>query len=136
VGQLLLNQYSNSELNTFTGNAPRDGFVSQEMVELTTIDEFSLHLGINNIDLLKMDVQGWELNVLEGSKRMLRTRRITSVLSEVSFDANCSDMQYFEKQHSFLANYGFRLAGFYDTFRWGKAKEYLSFTNALYILNN
>lgn len=136
VGQLLLNQYSDSELNTFSKNAQRDGFLSQEIVDVTTIDEFSVSWGVNRIDLLKMDVQGWELNVLRGSERMLSNRQISSVLSEVSFDANCSDMQHFDEQHSFLTNNGFRLSGFYDTFRWGKAKEYLGFTNALYILNN
>ena len=74
--RLILNQYSDFEINTFAKNPPRGDFVSQEIVDVSTMNEFCLSLGVDRIDLLEMDEQCWELNVLRGGKRMLCNRQI------------------------------------------------------------
>lgn len=45
-------------------------------VRTTTIDAFCTSQGIEQIDLLKLDVEGHELSVLEGARRMLSEGRI------------------------------------------------------------
>jgi len=43
---------------------------------VTTIDTFSKEMGIEQIDYLKIDVEGWDYNVIEGAEQMLAEKRI------------------------------------------------------------
>lgn len=45
-------------------------------IEIKTIDGYCLEKNINKIDFLKIDTEGYELNVLKGAKRMLLENRI------------------------------------------------------------
>lgn len=45
-------------------------------VETTTLDAFVEERGIERVDLLKIDVEGHELEVLRGAERLLRERRV------------------------------------------------------------
>ena len=58
---------------------------SKELVQcsFTTLDEFATEQGISFIDILKMDVQGAETLVLDGGKRLLESRRIGLVYTEI-----------------------------------------------------
>ena len=47
-----------------------------EPIPVTTIDEYCEGHGIGHIDLLKLDVEGAELDVLRGAAEMLRRRRV------------------------------------------------------------
>jgi len=54
----------------------------QETIQLTTIDTFCQENDINNINFLKMDVEGHEISVLNGAKRMINADAITNILFE------------------------------------------------------
>jgi FkbM family methyltransferase len=66
-----------SELATFVGGII-DNAVSID-AEIVTVDEYCDANGIERIDLLKMDVEGFEAVVLRGSQRMLSERRVPIV---------------------------------------------------------
>jgi FkbM family methyltransferase len=53
-----------------------------ETIDLTTVDEFCRLNHIDCIDLLKIDVEGYELNVLKGAKGMLNSRRVRFIQFE------------------------------------------------------
>jgi len=55
-----------------------------EVTEITvaTLDDEAQRLGIDQIDLMKIDVEGHEPRVLEGAKRLLREGRIRAILCE------------------------------------------------------
>lgn len=55
---------------------------SEEIVEVDTLDRFCAAEGIERIDFLKIDVEGFECAVLRGAERMLRERRIGAVQFE------------------------------------------------------
>jgi hypothetical protein len=44
----------------------RAGSYHQEEVPVTTIDRFAADEGLQRLDFIKMDVQGWEMRILEG----------------------------------------------------------------------
>lgn len=67
---------------------------SQIKVETTTVDQFSQNINLDLIDLLKIDVQGFEIGVLRGAKRMLHKTNCCSV--EVSL------YDFYEKQTALL----------------------------------
>lgn len=51
-------------------------------VEVGTVDDYCAVHGIERIDLLKIDVEGFELKVLNGAKRMLAERRVDTIQFE------------------------------------------------------
>lgn len=53
-----------------------------ENIQITTIDSFCEKEGIANIHLLKIDVEGHELAVLQGAQRMLKEKRIANIQFE------------------------------------------------------
>jgi hypothetical protein len=69
---------------------------------------------IDRIDLLKIDVEGYDLKVLEGAKESLHARRIAFVIVEVGFDGNTSPHVQFEDVRIFLASHGYLVFGLYD----------------------
>lgn len=58
------------------------GPARQEDVEATTLDAYCEEKGIATVDLLKIDVEGAELQVLQGAERMLGEKRIGCVAFE------------------------------------------------------
>lgn len=77
--------------------APADVYT----VPVTTLDSFAEQRGIDEIDVLKIDVEGADLNVLRGAERLLGDNRIKTIIVEIPITAeNRSDM------NSLLAGYG------------------------------
>jgi hypothetical protein len=72
-----------------------------------------------------MDVQGWELEVLEGAKHMIAGQRIRFVLAEVGFRRRDSDMQYFEDLNFFLNPGVIGYADFMISFDGGRLSNLL-----------
>lgn len=57
-------------------------FARREVISITTLDEFCVAHQIQNIDFLKLDVEGHELAVLRGGKEMFANKRIRFVQFE------------------------------------------------------
>ena len=127
--------HTNSELNSLIADQTRatDLTGQTELVTVETIDSFCCHRAINHIDLLKIDVQGWELEVLRGAKTMLSQDLVRFVIAEVGFRKSDTDVQPFAELNEFMRINRFEFCGFYDTYRYGPAKQFVSFSNALYV---
>jgi FkbM family methyltransferase len=54
-------------------DAPSDSSRTGPSVECVTLDGFVAERGIGRLDLVKIDVEGWELSVLRGARRTLET---------------------------------------------------------------
>ena len=53
-----------------------------QVIQVDTVDHYCANHGIGNIDLLKMDVEGHELEVLKGASRMIANGRIRAIQFE------------------------------------------------------
>jgi FkbM family methyltransferase len=73
------------------------------------------HNWTNNIDLLKLDVQGAELMVLAGAKRALEST--TYVLTEISFRPMYKGSAVFSDVYEFLQGHDFALISISEGFR-------------------
>ena len=51
---------------------------------MSPLDDYCAEHGIERIDLLKLDVEGAELEALRGAERLLREARVGCVMFEVS----------------------------------------------------
>jgi hypothetical protein len=76
-------------------------FISEE-IRLRTIDEFCGDQGISRVDMLKIDVEGNELNVLRGSTRMIEAGAVGAIQFEFG-EAQIGSGTFFKHIYQFLS---------------------------------
>lgn len=132
--EVLVDNVANSEWNSITEKRQQEmknsTDVSKESVVLSRGDSFCNTLGITEIDILKIDTEGHDLDVIKGFDGMFKKGDISSVIVEVGFFKDETHGK-FQEINSYLTGAGMQLAGFYETcyFENGKCE----FTNALYL---
>ena len=100
-----------SQGNTLATKSSAKGAIQ---VRLETVDAFASDNGIKQIDLLKIDVEGFELQVLEGASGMLRDGAVRHIFAECVFapDAVYPHTDFFDL-HRALSGFGFCIVAFY-----------------------
>jgi FkbM family methyltransferase len=89
-------------------------------VPVIKIDSFCKRESIDEIQILKMDVQGGELLALQGAIEKLRQGSIPLVYTEMLFVPIYSGQAYYYEICGFLAEYGYSL---FDIYNCAYAKE-------------
>jgi FkbM family methyltransferase len=103
----------------------------REEVSSVTLDNYCNINDIKHIDILKMDIQGAELEALKGAKKLLLKNKITMIVAEVEFRELYKTQPLYEDIAIYLRTYGYRLVGFYDSQHVGGA---LSWADAIFLL--
>lgn len=85
----------------------------------------------NDIDILKLDLQGYELEALKGSVGMLN--RVKLALLEIEFFPLYENQPLFSDIDIFMRANGFRLLNFYDLYTHGDGQ--LTSGDAIYLNN-
>lgn len=105
-----------------------------EIIQIDTVDNFCRANNLNEIDLLKIDTEGYELEVFKGASDFLENRKITLVLAEVGFRVSDSRHTPFPALHEYLYDRGFRFYALYDLSYWYPYQyEGLMYCNALFV---
>jgi FkbM family methyltransferase len=114
-----------SEYKCYSAKSIKDGEIQ---VETNTIDNFCFDSDISGIDILKLDVEGAEVKVLDGASEMLSKQAIKLIYSEVMFIPHYTQGCLFHELTTFLSKYGYTLFNFYHLrsarngqLRWGNA---------------
>jgi FkbM family methyltransferase len=84
-------------------------------VPVTTLDDYCTGLGIAQIDLLKIDTQGFELPVLTGGRGLLAAKQVRAVLLELNLAPMYEGQSRPGQVVDFLSDHGYRLVGIYNT---------------------
>lgn len=105
--------------------------VGKESIQIQTLDAYCSAAGVEFIDLLKMDTQGYEMHVLNGGQNFLRQARVAAVLTEVLFVPVYRGQCYFDALYAKLHAAGFRFVKFYSPTYNGDG--YLSYCDALFV---
>jgi FkbM family methyltransferase len=71
--------------NSMHGTAGSTDGLSQEPIDLCTLDEYCASAGIKSIDVLKIDAEGHDLLVLAGAKNLLAEGAIDVIQFEYNF---------------------------------------------------
>ncbi|MBD1996777.1 FkbM family methyltransferase [Leptolyngbya sp. FACHB-541] len=80
-------------------------------LEATTLDTFCQQEGIEEIDFLQLDVQGAELQVLEGASQIVKNS-VLAIQTEVSFSELYINQPLFSEVDTYLRSFGFALFDF------------------------
>ena len=89
----------------------------KESVDIKTIDWFLKQNEINEIDLLKIDTQGYDLQVLQGASESFRRGLIKNVYVELNFLKIYENQADAQQITGFLAGHSFYLVDYYEKSR-------------------
>ena len=102
---------------------------SKEIVEVRTVDVFVQQNQIARVDLLKVDTQGYDLEVLKGAEETLTRGLIDNVFIEINFVPLYRNQSDPREISDLLSRHGFNLVDYYDKTR---NRGELGWCNALY----
>jgi len=88
--------------------------IGKHEIQVATVDDYRTRCGINRIDILKSDTQGFDLEVLRGAERSMKSGLVRLVLVEVNFVRLYDGQAEYGELMSFLHRMGFRLSAFYQ----------------------
>ncbi|HZV33101.1 MAG TPA: FkbM family methyltransferase [Verrucomicrobiae bacterium] len=86
-------------------------------VEMTALDEFLRSNNVQNVQLLKLDIQGGELNALRGAESLLRAGNVSLIFTEIWFVPHYEGAPLFHEIWSFLSKFDYSLFDVYDLHR-------------------
>lgn len=85
-----------------------------ETIQVLTLPQFCDLIGIQFIDYLKIDTEGYDLEVLKGAVEMLQSSSIAFIETEVSMNPNNTFHVDFVEVKRFLEKYNYRVFGIYE----------------------
>ena len=106
---------------------------AQMEIEISTIDEYCRSMAIDQIDILKLDVQGLELEVLKGANRMISENKIQLIYAETFFKEQYVDQALFHDIAAFLYGHNYILQDIYDPYY---SAETLLWCDSLFLLRS
>jgi FkbM family methyltransferase len=110
-GTVTMYRPQNSGLYTLR---PPRGWAAGETAEVTvlTIDDLCATERVSQIDILKTDTEGYDLEVLRGARGLLADRKVRFIYAECEFVPSARDhhTNFFEL-YEFLVEYGYLLVG-------------------------
>lgn len=98
--------------------------VEELAVKVVTIDEILDARGIASVDLLKVDAEGYDLDVLTGAAGSLNSGVIGAVLSEVFFVTYRDGQSYFWEMAAYLGRHNYYFVNLFDTRETGQGRLY------------
>lgn len=103
-------------------------------IDVTTLDAFLGDTLIEHIDLLKLDVEGYELKVLSGARATLSKHPPRFLLLEATLDPADDVHSPLIDIVAFLNTYRYRLLSIYDQVIWSRPHR-LAYFNALFAVD-
>lgn len=104
-----------SVLNSLLDNSELLGpGANSEVIRVERTDDFCRANGIGRIDLLKIDTEGYELEVLKGADSLISDRKVKLIYCETGFSPNDKHKVYFPQLLEYLVGKGYILFGFYE----------------------
>lgn len=100
-------------------HAPNTLFKKKIEIDAITLDDWAQQNQIDHIDFLKLDIQGYELNVLQASPKLFNTVKV--ILLEVEFVEAYKGQYLYADIKDWLENQGFELNCLYVNSWFGDA---------------
>ena len=116
IENMFLGEYDGTYVDFYeagtSSSALRFGPHTSIKKNIISLDNYCREKSINTIDILKLDVQGYELNILKGAKTILNN--VNLIITEVSFIDVYVDCPLVNEVIQFLDSYQFQLFDIVD----------------------
>jgi FkbM family methyltransferase len=103
-----------------------------QKVRSVRLEDYLAEKRIDQIDLLKTDTEGHDLDVLRGCDSLLKSGRISFVLSEIGFSTSARDNSPIGPIYDYLKERDYALIGLYDPREWTHTRD-ISWMDALFV---
>jgi FkbM family methyltransferase len=130
AGEALIHVNPRSVMSSIKQSRPED---RSETITLETIAGFAEKHGLGTIDFLKIDTEGFDLEVLAGAAPLLQQQRIHFVLSECEPVVRTKEFVSFSAMADFMAGFSYRLFGVYGQQPEWDGRNMLLYWNALFV---
>ena len=123
---------------TSTGNSLKPNLMNtspdgiKEILSIQRIDTFCEENDIGNIDFLKIDTEGWEIQTLVGASKKIAEGKIKAIICEVGFTNENHRNTPFQMVNEFMANNEYYFYALYDISHI-QLKKGSHYGNALFI---
>lgn len=114
VQTFLVNTYPDMSSFLKPGESAWGKVESEISVDVKTVDSVCEEVGIDKIDILKCDTQGYEMEVFRGASQMLQENRISLLYFEVTFSNMYEGAPGFDQLFQYLTQHNFSLVSMYD----------------------
>lgn len=92
--------------------------IGKETISLVRLDDIANTFPTNHIDIMKIDVEGYEVNVLKGGETYLPSH-VDTIIIEVALQRDVSwELQSIVELFVLLQGLGFRLINVMDIYNW------------------
>ncbi|HOB54388.1 MAG TPA: FkbM family methyltransferase, partial [Acidobacteriota bacterium] len=112
--------------------------ISEEAkVRMTTVSKFCQEMNINKIEILKIDTEGYDLEVLKGADDLLQSQSIDLVQTEVGISSTNNYHVPFQIINQFLIERNYYVFGIYNQeLEWPTSEPRLRRVDVVYISEN
>ena len=127
---------TNSSINSMQNekNEIASSDVHVEKIQVVATIDFCKKEGINYIDYLKIDTEGFDLEVIKGAKELLEDNAIGFVEAEVSMNPGNTFHVSFEEVKKYMEAHHYLLFGLYEqVLEWKTKEPALRRANAVFI---
>lgn len=114
-GSALITKDPLSETNTLVVDVGSDPNAKSLLeIKVDTVDQFCAERGIQRVNLLKIDTEGYEINVLKGANQLLAEKRVDFILAECDFFRRAGEPHGdFIEIFNHVSGFGFSVVSFY-----------------------
>jgi FkbM family methyltransferase len=123
-GNATLNVFRGSQLNSLLAHEPAAEqhdpdliLEGTDRIQTIRLDTFCTQQQVSRIEVLKLDTQGYELHVLHGAERLLRSGAINLIYLEVHFTPLYQGQPATADIFNLMKQFGYGLVGYYDATR-------------------
>lgn len=133
-GSVVVRPRAMSVLNSLLPTSAPSSSAPAESLCIDTVDRYCEAHGIEAIDVLKTDTEGYDLEVLRGADDMLARQRVTFVQVEVSCcPGNTRNTAFQPVFDQLTRRHRYRFLGLYDTYPLHHFDEPNLYCNALFV---
>jgi FkbM family methyltransferase len=117
-------------VNSITSPPEQQYISGYETINVNSLEAYAVNNNIDKIDILKIDVEGYEFKVLEGAKQFIQNS-IKAIVLEVGYE-RCNNKVHFSDVEMYMENQGFQCCGIYELSK-SQDKRKLYYSNNLYV---
>ena len=104
-----------------------------EQIEVSTMGNFTAKENIAQVDFLKIDTEGHELEVLKGATSLLREQRVRLLMLECEPVATGAAFTPFPALAEFLREFDYRVFGIYEQQLDWEGSRHIQYFNAVFV---